>query len=615
MFIREVFKNDKGKKYTQHQLIESIRTPAGPRQRLVLNLGSLKLAKEKWKDLANLIECILNNQHRLFQEEAEVESLGRKYAGKIRGKKLSRGATNSSKGKALKKEDYEEVDLNSLSASNSRSLGAEHVVLNQLDSYGLGKILKKLKFDKKEILLSKVLIISRLVHPASERETARWLNETSGICELLQTEQKIYDNVLHRTAVKLWENYKEIEKELSQSARKEFDLKERVILYDLTNTYFEGSKDCSKIATHGVNSKERRNDRALVTLSLTVDEEGFPKQSKIYEGNVSEPSTLSSILDDLDKEVQVDFFTRTKTIVIDAGIASEANIKLISGKGLKYVAVSRKRTYDEGLWDKSEEQEISLSGSRNKLKIKLWKSDEEQYLLCHSEAKEKKEKGILSRRMECFEKALVELDVKLEKKGTVKKYEKIMESIGRLKERYKVGNLYEIEVEEKDKKAIKITYEKNPKGKAKEEDLGNYVLRTNRLDLSGEEISQIHRSLTRIEESFKVMKAIGLRPIHHQRDETTSAHIHITVLGYHILSGILKNLRMAGIRLNWQSIKEVLATHRRETVTMNSRDDRIIDIRSCTEVTKEQYEIYNALGIKQTPLPRQIIKTAIKKNE
>ena len=464
-----------------------------------------------------------------------------------------------------------------------------------------------------ELLLSQHHIVG--TPPASERETARWLNETSGICELLQTEQKIYDNVLHRTAVKLWENYKEIEKELSQSARKEFDLKERVILYDLTNTYFEGSKDCSKIAKHGGNSKERRNDRPLVTLSLTVDEDGFPKQSKIYEGNVSEPSTLSSILDDLDKEGQVDFFTRTKTIVIDAGIASEANIKLISGKGLKYVAVSRKRTYDEGLWDKSEEQEISLSGSRNKLKIKLWKSDEEQYLLCHSEAKEKKEKGILSRRMECFEKALVELDVKLEKKGTVKKYEKIMESIGRLKERYKVGNLYEIEVEEKDKKAIKITYEKNPKGKAKEEDLGNYVLRTNRLDLSGEEISQIHRSLTRIEESFKVMKAIGLRPIHHQRDETTSAHIHITVLGYHILSGILKNLRMAGIRLNWQSIKEVLATHRRETVTMNSHDDRIIDIRSCTEVTKEQYEIYNALGIKQTPLPRQIIKTAIKKNE
>jgi len=579
MFIREVFKNDKGKKYTQHQLIESIRTPAGPRQRLVLNLGSIKIAKEKWKELANLIECILNNQERLFKEDAEIESLGRKYAGKIREKKLSRGATNSNNAKASKREDYEEVDLNSLSASNSRSIGAEHVALEQIESYGLGKILRKLKFDKKQI------------------------------------EKKIYDNVLHRTAVKLWENYKEIEKELSQAARKEFDLKERVILYDLTNTYFEGSKDGSRIAKHGGNSKERRNDRPLVTLSLTVDEEGFPKQSKIYEGNVSEPSTLLSILDGLSEEGQEGFFTRTKTIVIDAGIASEENIKLIAGKGLKYVAVSRKRSYDEGLWDKSDEHEISLSDKKNKLKIKLSQCGSEQYLLCHSEVKEKKEKGILSRRMESFEKALAELDVKLEKKGTVKKYEKVMESIGRLKERYRVGNLYEIEVEEKDKKATKITYKKNPKGKAKEEDLGNYVLRTNRQDLSGEEISQIHRSLTRIEESFKVMKAIGLRPIHHQRDETTSAHIHITVLGYHILSGILKNLRRAGIKLNWQSIKDVLATQRRETSTMNSRDNRIIDIRSCTETTKEQYEIYNALGIKETPLAKLVIKTAITKNK
>ena len=486
-------------------------------------------------------------------------------------------------------------------------------MLSQLEAYGLDKILKKLRFDEKQILLSKMLIISRLVHPASERETARWLNETSGICELLPTQIKIYDNILHRTAVKLWENYKEIEKELSQVARKEFGLKETVILYDLTNTYFEGSKKGSKIAKYGGNSKERRNDRPLVTLSLTLDEEGFPKQSRIYEGNISEPSTLSSILNELSKADEDNVFGSTKTIVIDAGIASQDNIELITRKGLKYVAVSRKRTYEEGLWDGIEEEEISLSGGKNKLKIKLSQSGEEQYLLCHSEAKRKKEEGILLKRMESFEKSLRELDAKLLKKGTQKKYANVMESIGRIKERYKVGNLYEIEVEEKDKKATKITYKKNSNGKAEEEQLGNYVLRTNRLDLSGEEISQIHRSLTRIEESFKAMKAIGLRPIHHKRDESTAAHIHITVLGYHILSGILKKLRGSGINLNWQSIKNVLSTHRRETVTMNSRDNRVIDIRSCTETTKDQFDIYNALGIKQTPLQKLTTKTVIKK--
>ena len=436
--------------------------------------------------------------------------------------------------------------------------------------------------------------------------------DTSGTSELLETEIKIYDNILHRTAVKLRESYKEIEDELSEAARKEYDLNETVILYDLTNTYFEGSKEGSKLAKIGGNSKERRNDRPLVTLSLRVDEEGFPKRSKIYKGNISEPSTLSSIVEELSNERGEELFKETKTIVIDAGIASEDNIELIRSKGFKYVAVSRKKSYEEGLWEGVKEEELEVSEARNKLKVKLSRSGKEQYLLCHSEAKEKKEEGIVSKRMKSFEKSLIELDEKLSKRGTVKKHAKVMEKIGRLKERYKVGNCYEIKVEERDEKATKVSYSKNPKGKAKEEGLGNYVLRTNHLDLSGEEISRIHRSLTRIESSFKAMKAIGLRPIHHKRDETISAHIHITVLGYHILSGISKRLRDSGINLNWQSIKNVLATHRIETVSMNSRDNRVIDIRSCTEVTKKQYEIYDALGIKQTPLARLVTKRQMK---
>jgi transposase len=148
----------------------------------------------------------------------------------------------------------------------------------------------------------------------------------------------VYDNVLHRTAVKLWEFHEEIEAGLAESARKAFCLEETVILYDLTNTYFEGSKKGSKIARHGGKSKEKRNDRPLVTLALTVDGEGFPKRSKIYEGNVSEACTLEEVLKGLDKEKNL--FSAEKTIVIDAGIASEENIALIKKAQYKYVLVS-----------------------------------------------------------------------------------------------------------------------------------------------------------------------------------------------------------------------------------------------------------------------------------
>lgn len=611
MFIKESIKKCKGKSYVQHQLTDSARTPAGPRHKLVLNLGRISLDKDKWKVLANRIESILNNQARLFEEDEEVECLARHYAKKIKKERIKQASRNTQETEIEpEQEDYEEVNINSLCNSDSRSIGAEHVALSQIEAYGFDNILKKLKFDNKQISYAKMLVVGRLVHPSSERETARWINETSGITELLKADIKVYDNALHRTSVKLWESHEEIEAGLAESAREAFGLKETVILYDLTNTYFEGGKKWSKIAKHGGKSKERRNDCPLVTLALTVDGEGFPKRSKIYEGNVSEPGTLKEVLKELDKEKNL--FSAEKTIVIDAGIASEENIALIKDSDYKYVAVSRKSTYEEGLWDKSEEEEINLSDGTNKLKIKLAYKDNEAYLLCHSDIKRKKEEGILLRKQQSFEKGLDEINNGLKKKKTQKKHEKIAERIGRLKEKYKVGNLYDIKIKRRDDEAISIEYNKNPKGQVKDENLGNYVLRTNRLDFSGEEISQMHRSLTRIEDCFKGMKAIGLRPNYHHKDCPTVAHIHITVIGYHILSGILKKLRRSGIHENWGSIKNALITHRRETTTLNTRDKKIIDVRTCTRLTGKQYKIYNALGLKQTPLKRVTTKRLLR---
>ena len=98
-----------------------------------------------------------------------------------------------------------------------------------------------------------------MVHPGIERETARWLAETRGVGDLLGNDVRIYDTALHRAAVLLWENHDAIEQELSARARAIFSLKETVILYDLTNTYFERSKRGSNVARHS-KSKERRSD-------------------------------------------------------------------------------------------------------------------------------------------------------------------------------------------------------------------------------------------------------------------------------------------------------------------------------------------------------------------
>jgi hypothetical protein len=613
MFIREKIKTVKGKKYIQHQLIESIRTPAGPRQRLVLNLGFLDLQQDKWKELANTIECEIHKQPRLFVTDAQIEKLAKHYAKVIIKEQLNKESERAAGDNEQDNvsADYQSVDVNSISSSDAKKIGAEHLVLAQMREYKFDKMLKELGFTDNQLNYAKILIAGRLVHPSSERETARWANEDSAICELLQAKINVYDTALHRTAVLLWEQHDKIEQRLSQAARDIFGLQETIILYDLTNTYFEGSKKGSKIAKHA-KSKDKRNDRPVITLALTLDGQGFPKQSKVYEGNISEPGTLETMLDEL--STVVDGFNPQKTIVMDAGIATEDNLAIIKRKQFKYLAVSRKKSYGDDFWQGSQELQIKLSDKKTRLRVKLVTTKEELYLLCHSEAKEAKEKAILESRLKKFEEGLNGINKGLKKKRTHKKYDKIIERIGRLKEKYGVGSLYDIEVKQQKGVATKIIFNKNPNGKAKEKRVGEYVIRTNRLDLKEEEISKIHRTLTTIEDSFRSMKSeLGLRPNYHKRDDTSTAHIFITVIAYHIIAGILKKLRAKAVNYSWRTIREILSTQVRVTTSFKTEDKNTIHIRTTTSPTIKQAKIYSVLGIIQKPLKKVKVKIPTKK--
>ncbi|MHC4072829.1 MAG: IS1634 family transposase [Planctomycetota bacterium] len=605
MFIRESSKTAKGKKYVQHQLIRSVRTPAGPRQRVELNLGVLDVPREKWKELANAIESYIHNQPSLFLTDPNIDSLAQHYANMIIRRRIQEDEERHEGAEEPEREkrDLVTVDVNSERKSDMRTVGPEHVALQQMTRYQLGRILRGCGFDRRQIALAKMLVAGRMVHPASERETARWLNESSALCELLGMEQKVNDNALHRVANLLWEQHDRVEQQLAQAAREAFDLDDTILLYDLTNTYFESNKKNSQIARRK-KSKDARHDRPLITLALTIDSEGFAKRSRILAGNISEPGTLEEVLDQV-KEPESDLFQK-KTIVIDAGIASEENLERIQAKGFHYLAVSRKKTFGDAFWEDGTEEDVVLANGKSVLKTKLTKMDGEAFLRCHSPEKEEKERSILHRRLSKFEEGLTTLDAGLRKKRTRKGYDQILERIGRLKEKYGVGTLYEITVSRNGDLATAIAFDKNEKGKVKEQHVGEYILRTDRCDLTHEEISKIHRSLTIVENSFRSMKSeLGIRPNHHKRDDPSVAHIFITVIAYHIVTGVLKTLRAQGIRYTWATIRKLLLNHSRSTSTLTTAEGDSLNIRSSTSPTLRQSEIYLALGIPHQPLRRK----------
>ena len=95
---------------------------------------------------------------------------------------------------------------------------------------------------------------------------------------------------------------------------------------------------------------------------------------------------------------------------------------------------------------------------------------------------------------------------------------------------------YDFSVKEtEDGKAAGIVLEKKA---AFEETLyGCYVIESTRKELSDVELWKLYMTLTHVESAFRAMKSeLGMRPVYHQNETRSGAHLFITVLTYHLLA-------------------------------------------------------------------------------
>jgi hypothetical protein len=203
--------------------------------------------------------------------------------------------------------------------------------------------------------------------------------------------------------LKLFDEKEKIEDFLSIKTGQLFDIEDKIYVYDLTNTYFEGRKQGSKIARFG-RSKEKRNDCRIVVLALVINPEGFIKYSGIFEGNMQDSRTLKEVVTKLRSGTST---SRRAIVVIDAGIATEENLEMLIENGFEYVCVSRSNLKKYTVNHSCPPVELE---DKKKQKIKLQKVVSEKhndYLLkIDSEAKRTKEVSMNNRFQEGFEKGL-----------------------------------------------------------------------------------------------------------------------------------------------------------------------------------------------------------------
>jgi len=598
MFIKKIKKTNKNsdKVYTYYRLVESYRTPNGPRHKTILNLGCPDIKDKEFKLLADRIEEIMTGTERMVSVPDHIETLARHYANRI----LEENITLKSIGEKKETEkEYVAVDPKSTSVIKSRSIGGEYIVSKALEEIQFCGYLKDLGFTEKQINGLVLNIIGRLLYPASENRTLEWGRDISGLSTLLDTDYKRYGkNILYRVTDKLYSHKKEVESYMSKASRDLFSLKEHIILYDLTNTFFEGGVGTGRLKGYG-RSKEKRFGSPLVTLGLVIDENGFPKCSRVFRGNASEPTTLKAMLEYLEENVDISV---RPTIVMDAGLSSEKNLKMIREDfKYDYIVVSRKKT------DRyTGEDLIKIKEDKGgRIEAHLYRGDKENILYCKSRKKLLKEESIARKKRKKFEEDLEKAKSGLKKKYGTKSYSKVLERIGRIKERHsKVSRFYDINIESNDNSIVTdLTYAVKSEESMRKRFSGSYYLRTTRRDLNEKEIWEIYVLLTDIESSFRTMKSeLGLRPVYHRTDERIESHLFITVVAYHIQRIIRFKLKNQGIHDSWDSIRLFMSTHCVVDITQNLEEGGKLSIRKCSFPESYHRKIYSALNISDKPL-------------
>jgi transposase len=598
MYIRKTTKTHRGKSYSNYLLVESVHTPKGPRQRIICSLGSLAPAPpEQWLDLAHRLEASLQGQISLTTDSA-VEAMAEKVR---RAHSQPPQARPTARPRLV-------VDSERVTVEEAREAGPVHVGHQMWQQLGLSEILSGVGLPDRACRLSEAMVLNRLIFPLSEHAMPDWMGRTA-LGDILGTNfSTLHDDALYRNLDRLHRNRQRIEAELAEREKTLFNLDDTWYLYDLTSTYFEGQALSNPQAKRGY-SRDKRPDCKQVLVGLVLDRDGFPKAHEVLDGNRQDRTTVGEMLDSLEKR------TGPKpgaTVVVDRGMAYEENLAEIRARGHHYLVAGRQPERNAWLeefergddWEEVIRQPSPRNPPQKKSQVRIKRRPQghEVYILCLSEEREEKDRAIRETHEQRLRRDLERLQARIEK-GQLTKLAKIHQAIGRLQERYpRVARYYRIDYAAEQKR---LTWEEDHDKKAIAEKLdGGYVLKTDRQDLTGDEIWRTYILLTRVEAAFRAMKSpLMERPIFHHLETRTQTHIFLCVLAYHLLVTLEKRFLDRGVHTSWWTLRQQLSTHQVVTVVLPTKDGRVLKIRKGTSPEPIHREIYSTLEI-----PMEVMK-------
>jgi transposase len=586
MFLRGNLRNKDGKDHTYWSLVETVRTPDGPRQKTLCYLGELNSsAQARW---LTTIE--------VFNEQGEARQL------KLFPSHVAPPADDPQVARVL---------LNKVRLERTRQFGSCFLGLELWKRLELDRFFEQtVDRESADVAWSRVaalLAINRLCAPGSELAIEqRWYPSTA-LDDLLEIEEgKINDTRLYRCLDRILPHKTKLERHLKERYGALFGAEFDVLLYDLTSTYVEGAAEKNPMVRRGY-SRDHRPDCEQLVIALIVNNEGFPFSYETFDGNRSDVSTMETML----RMVERKYGKARRIWVFDRGIVSEENLGAIRRRGGQYLTGTPRSQMK-----RFEAELLQDDWTRVRPEVEVKKvaipQGEETYILCRTSGRQEKERAIRNRFSNSMETALKGLE-KAIATGRLKDRNKMERRLGKIQARHpQVNDLYDLALRDTPD-GIRLFWQiKEDRRSWRESREGAYLLRTNLKAETAEELWSKYMQLTEAEASFRALKSeLSVRPLFHQLEPRVKAHVMVAFLGYALWVTLKHLLKRRPTVVPKQSASgfdnaqpmspmraiALLSTLLSADIVLPTTDGREIRLRRITEPTAEQKSLLRQLGI------------------
>ena len=584
MFLKANRKSCDGATYEYWSLVESVRTVDGPRQRTVATLGKLpgldEEARVGWEHIGEILDGRVH-QRDLLKAEPEPPA-------------------------------WATVDTSRMRVERLRRFGEVYLGL---------ALWRRLKLDaffdeamtpgREEVpwsVMACILTLARFCAPSSELHIAEsWYGKTALEDILGIAPDKINDDRLYRALDALLPHKDALFRHFQKVYGELFGTTFDILLYDITSTYFEGQAAGNPQAQRG-HSRDGRPDCVQVCIALVVTPEGLPLAYEVFDGNRTDVTTVEEMVETM----RTKYGHERRTWVMDRGMVSEENLDMLRDAKANYLVGTPKsmlKHFERDLLEQDWEQVAP------EVEVKLRPSpggDNETFVLCRSRGRIEKERAMREKQRLKLEAELGKLKARIDADTRALRNRSTAERrVGRLFQRYsRAARFFQVDIREQNdpdhktgkRLAIAVTQDPAHREWAELSD-GCYLLRTNLTSHDPRQLWKTYIGLTQIEDSFRISKHdLGLRPIFHQKQDRTQAHILVCFLALVMWRTLQQWMDGAALGAAPRKLLEEMAEVRSLDVVLPTAQGKELRLRT---VSRPEHRLAVLLQKLDLPLPNK----------